>query len=353
MTMWVLCKDCWLRHDASTLLATCKQCVANTKIERPEPLVTIGGAGPFPRSGPLVCKKHPTEPLDIYCRECRGALSPRSLIGSEGVVALAGDTLSGKTSLLWVISERLRQASASGVYIRAAIGNSDQEMKRAVRSTFSRGQIAPTQPHDADIRNYAWEIVLPSSASTVIAFHDAAGELWSGLATLPRTSYEMFYRYLDLAGSMVFAIDGERLMESIETAANGGVSTPEAREAQTHELAIVDAIARRVRARGVRMPLAAVVTKADRLWQQPAWSLFHPGNGATSEEIHAAVRDLLLAAGRKTLMDAIDDAFSPVHYCAVSAFGHAVVPPLRIEALRPARVEEPLLALLDGRVPPR
>jgi hypothetical protein len=153
MTLRVLCKDCWLDHDASTLLARCKQCEANTRISRLDPLEAKGGAGPFPRPGPLVCRLHPTEPLDVYCGTCREEVSPRALIGEKSVVAFVGDRQSGKTSLLWVLSERLRQVNPAGVYIRQALGDSDEQMGAAVRSIFTRGQVSATPATDAEVRN--------------------------------------------------------------------------------------------------------------------------------------------------------------------------------------------------------
>lgn len=350
MTMHVLCKDCWLKHDASTLLATCKECIRNTKIERPDPLIEKGGAGPFPRSSPLVCKLHPGEPLDIYCKECRKGVSTRALIGERGVIAVVGGRKSGKTSLLWVLSERLRQENAAEVYIRQSIGDSDDQMRKAVSGIFTSGSMPATESTDAVERNYAWELALPAGETTVIAFHDAAGELWSILATLPRTTHDRFYRYLDLAGSIIFTIDGERLRDSIATTLLGGVADPEARAAQLHEIAIVDAIGRRIRARGKTIPVAAVVTKADTVWGDERWSLFR-SDSRRDDDIDSEVRALLRAAGRKTLLDTIDQTFKPVRFFAVSAFGSAPRQPLRIEDVRPARVEQPLLALLGHRAP--
>jgi hypothetical protein len=352
MTMHVLCKNCWIKHDAATLLCRCKQCEANTKIERPVPLESKSGNGPFPRARPLVCTGHEfPEPLDIYCRECGKEVSPRALVNERGVVAFVGDRKSGKTSLLWVLSEKLRQENPAGIYIRQPLGDSDEQMAEAVRSILTSGLIEATPYGDADARNYAWEVILPSGDMAVIAFHDAAGELWSGLAKLPRLTHKRFYRYLDLAGSIVFTIDGERISEAIAATKRGGVSDPTgARAAQLHELAIVDAIGRRIRARGVKMPIAAVVTKADMVWGDDRWALFR-NDGEEDGEIDTTVRKLLRAAGRQTLLDSIVQNFDPVRFFAVSAFGGAPQQPLRIEDVRPTRVEEPLLALLQSSVP--
>jgi len=352
MTMHVLCKDCWIKHDPTTLLCRCKQCEANTKIDRPVPLESKSGNSPFPRSQPLVCTGHNVpEPLDIYCNECGKEVSPRALVNERGVVAFVGDRKSGKTSLLWVLSEKLRQENQAGIYIRQPLGDSDKQMAGAVQGILTSGIINATPWGDADARNYAWEVILPSGEMTVIAFHDASGELWSKLPELPRLAHKRFYRYLDLAGSIVLTIDGERLSEAIAATERRGVSDPAgARAAQLHELTIVDALGRRLRARGVRLPIAAVVTKADMVWDDERWSLFRE-DGEEDGDIDAAVRRLLRAAGRKTLLDSIDLYFNPVRFFAVSAFGGVPKQPLRIEDVHPTRVEEPLLALLQNSLP--
>ena len=344
MTVRFLCKDCWVAHEPATLLARCKRCEANTRIERLEPLATKQGqSGP---RGPLVCRIHPAEPLDVYCGSCERAVPPRTVVGDRSVIALLGDTAAGKTSYLWVLSEQLRRATPDGIFIRQALGDSDEQMARAAHDLFDRGRMAATPPTDADVRNYAWELALGERGTTVIAFHDAAGEVWNELAGLSRTSYDRFYRYLDLVGSVIFAIDGAHVAAAIDAEERRGIAPPQARTAQTHELAIVDAVSRRIRARGERVPVAAVLTKADVLWDRPQYAVFRDDSGADEETIGRSVRELLLKAGRPALVRALEETFSPVRYFAISAFGHGIREPLQIEDLRPARVAEPLLALL-------
>lgn len=348
MTMRFLCKDCWIAHEPETLLARCKRCDANTRITRLQPLPEKLGTG-TPR-GPLVCRIHPSEPLDVYCGACELTVPPRTIVGDRSVIALLGDTASGKTSYLWVLSERLRRATDDGIYIRQALGDSDEQMAKSARDIFERGRMSATPPTDANVRNFAWELATGERSTTVIAFHDAAGEVWNELAGLSRTAYERFYRYLELAGSVIFAIDGAHVAEALDAEARRGVTSPQSRSAQVHELAIVDAVARRIRARGDRVPATAVITKADVLWDRPEWAAFREDSGSDDEAIGKLARELLLKSGRPALVRALEDTFTPVRYFAISAFGSAPSDPLRIEDLRPTRVVEPLLALLGSVV---
>ncbi|HEX2835627.1 MAG TPA: hypothetical protein VHW00_21620 [Thermoanaerobaculia bacterium] len=345
--MRFLCKDCWLSHSEETLLARCKRCEANTRIQRFEPLSAKAGRGVA--RGPLVCRIHPTEPLDIFCGDCERAVPPRTIIGDRSIVAILGDTASGKTSYLWILSEQLRRAH-DGIFIRQALGDSDEQLAKAARAIFERGRMSATEPTDADVRNYAWELALGERATTVIAFHDAAGEVWNELSGLSRTTYDRFYRYLDLVGSLIFAIDGAHVAAALDAEARRGVTPPLSREAQVHELAIVDAVARRFRARGERIPVAAVLTKGDVLWDRDDYQCFRPDSDADGETIGRAVRELMNRSGRVALVRALEETFAPVTWFAISAFGHSVSEPLRIEDVRPSRVADPLLALLGNLV---
>ena len=348
--MRFLCKDCWIAHEADTLLARCKRCEANTLMQRFEPLQAKSGSS-VPRF-PLVCKLHPTEPLDVYCGTCEKPVPPRTVVGERSIVALLGDTAAGKTSYLWVLSEQLRFPTREGVFIRQALGDSDEQMAKAVRDIVERGRISATPPTDAGVRNYAWELATGEHAATVIAFHDAAGEVWNELAGLSRTAYDRFYRYLDLVGSVLFAIDGEHLATALDAEGRRGIAPPQSRAAQVHEIAIIDAVSRRMRARGERIPAAVVITKADTLWHRPEYASFREDSGADDETIGAAARALLLKSGRPALVQALEQTFTPVRYFAISAFGRAMSDPLRIEDLRPVRVTDPLVALL-GKIATR
>lgn len=342
--MRFLCKDCWIAHEPATLLARCKRCEANTRVQRLEPLDSKQGARTS--RGPLVCKLHQTEPLDVHCGSCERPVPPRTVIGDRSVIAILGDTASGKTSYLWVLSEQLRRATAGGVFIRQALGDSDAQMERAARDLVERGRISATPSTDADVRNYAWELALGERASTVIAFHDAAGEVWNELSGLSRTAYDRFYRYLDVVGGVIFAIDGAHVAAMLDAEARRGIAPMQARSAQAHELAIVDAVSRRIRARGERVPVSAVITKADVLWERPEYAVFREDSGVDDETLGRTVRELLLKAGRPALVRALEETFSPVRYFAISAFGRDTSYPLQVEDLRPARVTDPLVALL-------
>lgn len=347
--MRFLCKECWLAHEPSTLLAACKECDARAQIRRLDPLRAKCAAS-LDDGGDLVCRLHPTEPLDVFCGECRREVPPRAILGAQSVVALVGDTASGKTSLLWVLTERLRQSTASGVRIRQSIGDSDAQLARAMREIVEHGGPRPTPMTDADVRNYAWELMVTDGASGgwVMAIHDAAGELWRNLGHLSRQEYNRFDRYFRLVAGFILAIDGDRVREGLDTRTSGDIASPAMLAAEEHEITIVDELARKVRARGQAIPVGVTVTKADMLWDRPEWSLFQRDSGATTEEIDRAVRELLRKSGRDALLEALTSSFAPLQFFAVSAFGRASDAPLRIADLHPARVEEPLLAVMGA-----
>jgi hypothetical protein len=345
-----LCKDCWIAHDEASLLACCKVCDVNSGIHRLDPATEIAAtARGADGHAELVCVTHRSEPLDLFCGECRKPLSPHALLGQRSVVAVLGGVGSGKTSLLWVLRERLRVSNGLRVKIRQPLGDTDQQLDQAVADALISGRARRTAETDAVVRNYAWELVTTSwpRQSTVIAFHDAAGEMWRDLSQLPRDSNPRFYRYLDLVGGVIFLIDGEQLAEAL---ASGERRRQAPGDAEAQEIAILDALERRITARGGEMPVAVTISKADVLWNDERWKAFAPNSGATREEIEEAARTLLKAAGRAEMLEAFGSIFSSAAYFAVSAFGRTVAAgtPLTPEEIEPARVEEPLLSLIDG-----
>jgi len=351
-----LCKDCWIAHTPATLLARCHVCDANAHIQRLDPLESLAGtAQPAPGERPeLVCRRHPAEPLDIFCGECRRPLSPRTLLNDRSVIAVLGATGSGKTSLLWVLNQRLRGANGLPLQIRQSMGDSDEQLEQAVSDLYISGHARATARQDAIARNYAWELMTTLQRprrSALVAFHDAAGEVWTGLDRLPRDEYERLHRYLDLVGSVIFLIDGERLAETLAYA-QGRRPTSQAQQAEAEEISILDAIERRLKLRRSETPVAVVISKADVLWDDPRWEVFRGESDSPSADVQAAARALLEAAGRGAIVNAFDQVFGATGYFAVSAFGRSVVAgePLAFDTIRPARIEEPLLALIGDEV---
>jgi hypothetical protein len=336
--MAFLCKDCWVAHEPATLLARCKMCDANART-RLDPLTArTNDASDFH------CKLHPAEPLDLFCNRCRKRFSPRAVLDARSII---GDTGSGKTSLLWTLSERLRSAADLPIKIRQPLGDTDEQLAATVQDLLEHGRLRVTADTDAVVRNYAWELVTTNewpARSSIVAFHDAAGEVWRELETLSRDDYQRLYRYLDLIGSVLFLIDGELLAERLKG------DTTAARAAEINEIAIIDAIGPRLKDR--RMPVAIAVSKADTLWDFPECAAFREDSNATAEEVDDAVRKLLAKCGRRAFASAVADVFDPVHYFAFSALGRPLVPgqPVAIESIRPSRVHEPLLALIGMEV---
>ncbi|HVE70299.1 MAG TPA: hypothetical protein VNI54_02945 [Thermoanaerobaculia bacterium] len=357
--MSFLCKDCWVAHEPATLLARCKVCEANSRRSRLDPLPSrAANAGPeLAERASFVCRLHPSEPLDLFCKRCERQLSPRAVLDDRSIIAVIGDTASGKTSLLWMLSERLRSAPDLPVKIRQPLGDTDQQLATAVQEMLDHGRMRVTPETDAVVRNYAWELVTTNewpARSTIVAFHDAPGEVWRTLETRSRDDYQRLYEYLDLVGSVIFIVDGERLAEQLRAAESTAVRT-RARAAEANEIAIIDAIGPRLMARGGRIPAAIAVSKADTLWDlDPAYAVFQEDSGATPDAIDDAVRKLLAACGRRAFASALDEVFAPVQYYAFSALGRTVPPgmPVDIDSIRPSRVHEPLLALIGVEVRP-
>jgi hypothetical protein len=301
----------------------------------------------------LVCRRHPTEPLDIFCGECRRSLSPRALLNDRSVIGVLGATGSGKTSLLWVLNQRLRDANGLPLQIRQSLGDSDEQLEGAVRDLYISGQARATARQDAIARNYAWELMTTLQRprrSALVAFHDAAGEVWNDLDRLPREEFERLYRYLDLIGGLIFLIDGERLAETLASPQGG--RPPALQQAESQEIAILDAIERRLTSRRGEMPVAVVISKADMLWDDPRWAVFRGDSTAPSADVGVAARALLEAAGRGAILNAFDQVFGATGYFAVSAFGRRIAAgeALTAGAIQPARIEEPLLALIGDEV---
>lgn len=342
--MRILCKDCWITHDTTTLLASCKRCDANTRIPRLDPLPdraapAVPAAG---RPAEFVCRIHPTEPLDLYCPECEAKLSARAEVGDRSVVAIMGDVGVGKTWLLRVLSRRLRPSNGSPVSFRRALGDTDEQIAAAIAETRTGARVTPAT--DAVVRNYAWEVMIDGSPrSWVAAVHDAAGEVWNRLESLDRSAYDKLYRYLDLVGSVIFLVDGERIAEALDASPDAPSAASDA--AVSREIAMIDALGRRTRAHSGNTALAIVISKADVLWNRDDCAPMHPDSGADRDAIDVATRALLGKAGRAALLAACAESFTPVRCFAISAFGTAAGSP-SIDDVRPVRIEEPLIALL-------
>jgi DNA-directed RNA polymerase subunit RPC12/RpoP len=339
-----LCKDCWLEHDLDTLLARCDECKKRA-FDRPEPL--LSRRDPDAPDGLLVCRHHKDEALKILCNECKEPV-PAGTFGNRSVLAVVGDTASGKTTLMWAVIARPHRArSNGGLSIQRSIGKSDQQLDESVAPIFTTGQ-AQTKKSDATIRNYAWELKLPNGAhgNWLLAFHDAAGEIWRDLADLNSDTHPALRRFLKRVGSVMFTIDGEKLLDFLDLDVNT-LRGAALRSAEEYELRIAEALGQRFMTRGDKMPIAVTVTKADVLWDREEWALFRPDSGATRERIDRAVQQLLDRTGRRPLLDMLATWFSPVSFFAVSAFGCKPSPGIRVEDVRSSRVEEPIGALLN------
>lgn len=346
--MKFLCKECWIQHDVDTLLAGCEECGSRVR-DRLEPLTSRHDRNEFTRTGVFVCRHHRHESLKIVCSSCREPVPSSGTVGDRTVLAVVGDTFSGKTSLMWVVTARLHRDRNDGVSIQRPIGNSDTLLWQSVEHIFTDGNHRGTTRSDADIHNYAWELKLPTGAAGnwLLAFHDAAGEVWRELAQLRLETYPALRRFLKIVGGVVFAIDGEKLLEALRVPV-GGVGMPDVRFAEEYELRIAEALGQRFRPREVRIPVAVTVTKADVLWNEVEWKLFRPDSNATRQEIDKAVQQLLRRTGRGPLLDTLGQWFAPLSFFAVSAFGRRPTPGFTVQDVHSSRVEEPIVSILNA-----
>ena len=337
----LLCKDCWTAHeDEGTLLARCEQCRETRRkkgqSDRKEPL-----KGRYVKNGDdFVCKDHRNQVLDVFCGSdaCQTIdrkLSLRAVVGSSGIVAVIGDSGSGKTTLLYVLQEALKAGKVSPLQIRRAFNQSDEQLKKVVKS--NRG----TSRSDADDRNYAWELVAPADKGPwVVAFHDAAGGTWRNLGTTAAKPTPFLERFLRLIGSAIIVIDGGRLRP-----ATNGSHDQAIQQAIEHELAIIDALAPRLRNRRQPMRIAVTLTKSDLLWERDGFELFRQDSGASETEIAEKVKSLLEDSGRRWLLDEIRTITDAVDYFAVSALGEGGAHG-DVDAAKPERIIEPLLKVV-------
>jgi hypothetical protein len=346
--MKFLCKECWIQHDVDTLLAGCEECGARVK-DRLEPLVDRHHPGELSKKKQYVCKKHPEELLRIVCGNCKRPV-PASSFGNRSVLAVVGDTFSGKTSLMWVVTARMQRPNGDGISIDHPVGDSDKMLYQTVEHIFNGGGNLGTRPTDADVRNYAWEVTVPDGEQKkiwLLAFHDAAGEVWRELANLDRDTHPALRSFLRLVGCVLFVIDGEKLSRALDVHWEG-IADADLLFAAEHELRIAKALEQRFSRRDERVPVAVAITKADTLWGRVEWELFRPGTTATREKIDHAVRQLLQRTGRTPLLEALERAFKPLCCFAVSAFGRPPAPGFTVNDIRPARVEEPIVSLLKA-----
>ncbi len=336
--MHFLCINCWKVHLETVMLASCKECERLSGISRKDPLSSMRA-----RDG-LVCKDHERDPLAVFCPNCEKEISSLAAVGDQGVVTMIGDTASGKTCLLWSVSKSIRDPREAGYVIRKSLTDSDKNLRAVMNEFVQSGKLyAATPTTDAGVRNFAWQVIdtRDGSQSWIIAFHDASGELWRDIKVLSKETHELFFQYFDLASAVILTLDGAKLAQMLDEPGRG------AHEATANEIEMMDALTERLSARGERIPVAVTVTKCDLLWDRADWTILREDSHATPEALDREVRQLLIECGRGFVVAAIEAAFYPCRYFAVSALGQSPAAGLSLDDYRGVRVKEPLVYLLD------
>jgi energy-coupling factor transporter ATP-binding protein EcfA2 len=324
-------------HDETSLRALCKRCEVH-RFERRRPLKDVGVLN---EQKEIVCKLHRSEPLDVYCgnQSCRKQLSLRAAIDERGVVAIVGDTGSGKSTFLYILRRALRAGRNAPVQIKYTVGDSDEQLEKTVKIDRS-GMMMGALRADATQHNYAWELVPSSSTAEerwIVAFHDAAGSAWRNLQEINVRDRPVFLRYVNLIGGALLVIDGKRL----PTHETEGTYEDAVQEAIQNELAITAALKQRVLKRS-HVRTAIVVSKSDLLWDQPGCGVFRQDSGASRVEIAFEARKLLDRSGRGPLLNELATLPGAVEFFAVSALGEGAAGG-NIDNAKPERLVEPVL----------
>lgn len=334
----VLCKDCWTVQQIADLRVRCEPCDEKREFKSDE---YLHKKAYMTRTGEYVCKTHRYFLLATSCNFCKRPVSLRARMANSGVVAILGDSGSGKSTFLYVLRRELGGGSNARVQIRHALGDSDAQLRIAVQETNRMRK--PTPEGDAEQRrNYAWELVNTSSAERrwLVAFHDASGEMWINLETLPFSRYPTFYRYLGLITAAILVIDGERIPNEDAQ----GTYSDSVQEAILNELAITSALRSQMGVRNEPIVGAVVLSKADLLWDRVGCHVFRQGSNASPQIIRQEVRRLLDKSGRKFLLQDLD-AMKLHDYFAVSALGEGGAS-VDIDDAKPERLAEPILSVI-------
>lgn len=334
----LLCHACWTKNGETRLRARCSLCA--TPGNSPYLAKRVLNEDRVP-----VCKQHYGEELQLICWRCGREVSPRAVVDDRGIIAMVGDSACGKSTLLEVLKQALRSRPN---YSHTAIGDTEVRLRKELNS----GRVNRTDESDANERNYAWQLVrrktdTRNSNAWLMAFHDAAGQMWMNLGErkLDQRTYPYFSRYLDLIGAVVFFVDGEHL----QTKRNARLSSAEETAINT-ELAIANALRRYIRPRKGLIPGAVVVSKADLLWNRRDCGIFRQPS-AKRDEISARVERLLEESSRRDLLDSVRQFIdTPLQFFAVSAQGKNEIS--SIEDADPVRIEDPLLYVIGIDPPP-
>lgn len=300
-----------------------------------------------------------------YCAHCGHPLIREYLDGRHHMIALVGAEGSGKSTLVGVLVHELRHRVGERLGdVAVDLLGEDSRLQYArtlQQPLYGDGRTpAPTRPastrqegrHDPLLIALRWHrrrrlpLLAPVVATALLVFYDTAGE---DLRT--SESAEALNEYLRAASGIVLTLDTAALLAGVEDRGGAGGDPL---------VALTTVVGHLRELQHVRTPIAVSLTKIDLIQGRddhfgPASPLRRESrhvrrfDEADSLDVHEEIRAWLASRGLQHLDNTLATTFTQYRYFGLSALGQAprdggvITSP----GIRPYRVEDPLLWLLD------
>lgn len=382
-----LCVSCWrrlpageLRYRPAEAQSDLPEWMRPPRVEELRPLSELGRRG----LGRLLAEDDGPVPEGVtpYCA-CGQPLTARAALagGEEMGLGFAGPRSSGKTLLTLTAVRELNGHRIGGEPVGLlGIGPTAARFRALTHRLFDEHrrpeptlpEAARTRPGEGDQSNFCWEVFAGRSADRLglLTVYDLAGETWR----LPsHERRERLDRYLGLLTSLVLLVDGAAVGADLGLdARDAWVKSGQPAVSGAEDEEWLSAILDRIGARSREVDLAITLSKADLLWDEPAWRALRPADGgeaAVAEEgvtaaggeppddgRREAIAEALDRSGRGGLVRAAESHFRSVELFAVSSLGFRPAPAdvgeddSLLRPVSPRGVVEPLVWLLGQRL---
>jgi hypothetical protein len=387
------CPFCFYKIDSSNLGYLCaghgnKKC---DKVEDEERKTFTGNRTPAFRylaptrgvKGVATCDNCDGETKRRACTKCHTALPVDFSGSSNPMLGLVGSKGSGKTVLMTVLMQQLRQniGRRFGADISIATDNPDGHtsintyMKAREQALYKEGNLpTPTPAYGSSQREFATPIVLrwrDRKSSTLMAFIDSAGEDFNLNETAQSLTYLKACEYLIVALDP-FSLPGARdLINLPKDALQGG------EDDENFSVYALDRITELLRQEHtsskrlslpfgggggskIPIPVAIVFTKIDAFFPlldegspilRTAPATPNPGyNETDGADVHENMKPLLRQWGADGIVNKLDLNYSNYRLFGVSALGaqpDSKNAHVAAGGVRPHRVDDPVLWLLS------